>query len=151
MNYKSNKYRKCLQDWYQESISTQSWKRSDHLHIDYIAKEFQNKDVWFDASLLLFDDLIDIVDNTQYEVLLCISLAETTKKIDYNILSIDIISKSLHDIEPPSFYLFPKKYGNLKLTISSAKELDISSRYKYFFNEIENDGEFCSFVYLISS
>ena len=108
--YRINKQR-CLQkleSWSKFMIQGQRWKLYDDIHVDEVSKVFQARNRWFHGGLFLLDCLSKKLDHA-YDCFLGIPLLEAGCKTDLNDLNIDYIKKNLHDMTPPSLYVFPKE------------------------------------------
>ena len=108
--YRINKQR-CLQkleSWSKFMIQGQRWKLYDDIHVDEVSKVFQARNRWFHGGLFLLDCLSKKLDHA-YDCFLGIPLLEAGCTTDLNDLNIDYIKKNLHDMTPPSLYVFPKE------------------------------------------
>jgi len=140
-----------LKVWTDNVINNELWKNFIDLHIDDIIKDFQDKKNWLNGSLFVFNCLTNIVDKSDYDIVLVIPLSCSLTESKTQFSTLKEIENEL-DITPPSFYLFPKDYKNFKETIKSAQLLYNLSKelnaYVYYKEERESE-EIYRTIYII--
>ncbi|MBO2009954.1 hypothetical protein [Hymenobacter negativus] len=143
-------YKEYLQGWVNEVISDKLWEKYADLHIDTIDVQFKQPEYWIEASLFILNYLLEIIDESKYEVLLAIPLAYTEAPTDFQSLSRNLIKKSLGDT-PPSFYLFPLQFSPITATIDSAfhlTEFSVEIKRDTYFKEEYTDNEYFGTVFI---
>ena len=117
-----------IADWLEITIKEQRWKLYDDLHIDEISKVFYPRERWYYSSLFLLKCLDNMLDKTTYNCF----------------LAIDLIKKELHDMTPPSLYVFPKndvEYNEFKEERIFLEKLSLKQRWNLFFSQRRYEDE----------
>ncbi len=133
-----------IADWLEITIKEQRWKLYDDLHIDEISKVFYPRERWYYSSLFLLKCLDNMLDKTTYNCFLAIPLMETGEKTHVDEISIDLIKKELHDMTPPSLYVFPKndvEYNEFKEERIFLEKLSLKQRWNLFFSQRRYEDE----------
>ncbi|MDR2206283.1 MAG: hypothetical protein LBE36_09045 [Flavobacteriaceae bacterium] len=150
---KKEQYKKFLSDWVDNSIRNKSWKKYQDLHIDEIDTEFRQKVNWIKGSFFIYEIILSLIKPDLYRCLLVIPLSYSDTETDIKQLTWDKI-KTLFDLTPPSFYLFPNGEENYEETIKELIFLESLSNdysYKVFFKQDEEfKGEYSRSIYIIS-
>jgi hypothetical protein len=152
-NYQNKKPQidKYLKDWIEKVIDGELWNKFSDLHVDEIINDFQDKKAWLNGSLYVFNCISNLVDKSNYDILLAIPLSCTFSKTQSHFSTFNELGKEL-DYTPPSFYLFPKDYKNFKDTIKSSQLLENLSNelnIQVFYKEEQEGEEFYRTIFLI--
>jgi len=150
---KKEQYKKFLSNWVDNSIRHKSWKKHQDLHLDEIDSEFKQKANWIKGSLFIYEIILNLIKPDLYSCLLVIPLSHSDTESNIKQLTWDKI-KTLFDLTPPSFYLFPNGEENYEETIKNLNFMEILSddcAYKVFFKQDEEfKGEYNRSIYVIS-
>ena len=154
--YQNNneKYIEILSKWISHIIDTKGWERADDLHIDEIDILFSKRELWFDGGLYLYNIVYDIIDKSMYDCLLSIPLRYGRKKTNMQNINMTIayIKNRIHDMTPPSIYLFKKNDANYNLTLLKSHYLEkLSNQLEmnaYFLEQEDYPKEFDRWVFI---
>lgn len=141
-----------LEAWIDEVIKGELWKKFVDLHIDEIDLKFTDKSTWIKGSLSLFNDFINLIDQSIYDVFLVIPLSSLPHSSDLSTKHLDNLEHEL-DMTPPSFYLFKKGDKNFENTLESAIYLNRMSdniKFKVYYKEERQGYEYYRTLYLRS-
>ncbi len=147
---KKELYKKTLQDWIDKVIQGKLWENYVDLHIDEVDKEFKKKEKWLNASLLLFNYILELIDVNDYNAILVIPLSFSETPTDLNDLNLMYVENRL-DLTPPSFYLFPLRYNSFEKTINSSsyiKKISDEINRKVYFKEEKDGDEYFRVLYI---
>jgi len=151
--YRINKQRckQKLKFWLTNLIQEQGWIHYDDLHVDEVSDVFQPRNRWFYGGLFLLDSLWQMLEQSTYDCFLAIPLLEANGRTDVNEINLDYIKNSLHEMTPPSLYVFPRdcvKYNEWFEEWRLLGELSSSKKWSiYFFEYYEDDGIFVRSIF----
>ena len=147
------KYVNYVTQWVNYSIRSEAWLNNADLHIDEIDNTLKSNTMWIDASIYLFDKIMEIIDHNLYRIILAIPLSYSDSKTDLRSLTYDYLRTNLN-MTPPSFYLMPKDSISYKGTLKGLRCVEILGiqldHEVYFREELEDEEVFYRCIYITS-